>query len=33
MNFFNAKTRTTITIVIVGVLVLAMLAALVASLV
>jgi hypothetical protein len=33
MNFFNAKTRKTITIVIVGVLVLAMLAALVASLV
>lgn len=33
MNFFNAKTRKTITIVIVGILVLAMLAALVASLV
>lgn len=33
MNFFNAKTRRAITIVIVGVLVLAMLAALVASLV
>ena len=33
MNFFNAKTRKTITFVIVGVLVLSMLAALVASLV